>query len=140
QFQLISELASLAFRGPSDWFILAATLGAAFSLGWRREVRPFPFLLLATGAFLSFRACRDAWFVAIAAVAIIATSRSTDAVVDRFTLTKLRALLLAGAVVIMLVIVGWVRDISERRLQSALTEVYPVAAAAVAEARGYPGP
>ena len=140
QFQYISELASLPFRGPSDWFVLVVTLGATFSLGWRREIQPFPLFLLAAGAFLSFRARRDAWFVAIAAVAIIATSRSTDAVVDRFTLTKLRALLLAGAVVIMLVVVGWVRDISERRLQSALAEAYPVAAAAVVEARGYPGP
>ena len=140
QFQYITEMASLQFRGPSDWFVLAATLGAAFSVGWRRDVRPFPLLLLTTGAFLSFHARRDAWFVVVTAVSIMATSRSTDAVVGRFALTKLRAFLVVGAVVIVLVVVGWMRNLSEYSLESALAESYPNAAAAVVEERGYPGP
>ncbi len=140
QFQYVTELLSLSFRSPWDWFVLAATLGAAFSLGWRREVRPFPLLLLAAGAFLSFRARRDVWFVVIAAVAFIATSHSTKAVADRFALTKRRVLLVAAGVVAVLVGVGWIRNISERHLESALAEKYPVAAAAVVEQRGYPGP
>src|SRR2546427_4779728 len=115
-------MAPLQFRGPSDWFVLAATLGAAFSVGWRRDVRPFPLLLLAAGAFLSFRSRRDAWFVVVAAVSLIATSRSTDAVVDRFGLTKLRALLVVGAVIIVLVVIGWMHNLSEHSLESALAE------------------
>ncbi len=140
QFQYITEMAPLQFRGPSDWFVLAATLGAAFSVGWRRDVRPFPLLLLTTGAFLSFHARRDAWFVVVTAVSIIATSRSTNVVVDRFALTKLRTFLVVGAVIIVLVVVGWMRNLSEHSLESALAESYPSAAAAVVEERGYPGP
>jgi hypothetical protein len=140
QFQYISELLALSFRSPWSWFVLAATLGAAFSLGWRREVRPFPLLLLAAGAFLSFRARRDVWFVVIAAAALIATFHSPKAVADRFALTKRRVLLVAAGVVVVLVVVGRIRNISERHLESALAENYPVAAAAVVEERGYPGP
>jgi len=140
QFQYVTELLALSFRSPWSWFVLAATLGAAFSLGWRREVRPFPLLLLAAGAFLSFRASRDVWFVVIAAAALIATFRSPKAIADRFALTKRRVLLVAAGVVAVLVVVGRIRNISERHLESALAEKYPVAAAAVVEERGYPGP
>jgi len=139
-FEYILELLALSFRSPWDWFVLAATLGAAFSLGWQREVRPFPLLLLAAGAFLSFRARRDIWFVVIAAAALIATFRSPKAVADRFALTKRRVFLVTAVVVAVLVIVGRVRNISERHLESALAEKYPVAAAAVVEERAYPGP
>jgi hypothetical protein len=139
-FQYVNELLALSFRSPWSWFVLAATLGAAFSLGWRREVRPFPLLLLAAGAFLSFRARRDVWFVVIAAVALIATCRPTKAVAHRFALTKWRVLLVAAGVVAVLVVVGRVRNISENHLESALVEKYPVAAAAVVEERGYLGP
>ena len=139
-FYYITELHALLFRQPSDWFVLAATLLAAFSLGWRQDVRPFPLLLLVTGAFLSFRAFRDAWFVAIAAVTIIAPSCSTAASADRFALTKLRVFLVAGVVAFMLVAVGKLRHISDPHLESALAKTYPVAAAAVVEERGYSGP
>ncbi len=140
QFQYVSELLAPSFRSPWDWLVLAATLGAAFSLGWRREVRPFPLLLLVAGAFLSFRARRDVWFVVIAAAALIATSHSTKALADRFALTTRRVLLVAAGVLVVLVGVGRIRNISERHLKSALAEKYPVAAAAFVEERGYPGP
>jgi hypothetical protein len=96
--------------------------------------------LLTAGAFLSFRARRDIWFVVIAAAALIATFRSPKAVADRFALTKRRVFLVTAGVVAVLVIVGRVRNISERHLESALAEKYPVAAAAVVEERAYPGP
>ncbi len=139
-FQYINEFASLGFRSPSDWFVLAATLGAAFLLGWRREVRPFPLLLLAAGCFLSFRARRDVWFVVVAAVAIIATLRSTEPAADRFALTKLRALLVTGGVAVLLVVVGWTTNFSERHLEAMVAKKFPVVATAIVEKHGYPGP
>jgi hypothetical protein len=139
-FRYTSELAALGFRALEDWFVLTAALGATFSLGWSRQVRPFPILLLAAGTFLSFRASRDSWFVVVAAVTIMATCRSTVGVVDRFVLTKRHVLLVAGTTVAMLVVVGRLHHISESRLESTLAETYPVAAAAVIEERSYTGP
>jgi hypothetical protein len=139
-FNYVEELLALKFRSLSDWCILATALGGVFVLGWRREVRPFPYLLLAAGAFLSFRARRDVWFVVVAAIAIMATGRSTAADTQRFGLTKRQGLLVSGALVVMLVVVGWRQNITEHHLEAVLSENYPVAAAAVVEARGYPGP
>jgi hypothetical protein len=137
----ISDLVSLQFRSPADWLVLALTLGAAFFLGRRREIRPFPFLLIAAGAFLSFRARRDAWFVVIAAVSILATSHClSQMLLDRFAVTRLRGLILAGAVLIGVVGVGWFQDISPHNLNLAVAKLYPAAAAAEVEKRGYAGP
>jgi hypothetical protein len=139
-FRYVSEFAALGFRSPVDWFVLAATFGAAFSLGWWRQTQPFPLLLLAVGAFFSFRASRDVWFVVVAAVAIIATRHATVGGVERFRLSRCRVLLVVGAVMAVLVVVGRLRHISEEHLQAVVAERYPVAAAAVIEERGYTGP
>jgi hypothetical protein len=139
-FQYVSEFVALGFRSLADWCVLAATLGAAFSLGWWRQTQPFPLLLLAAGAFLSYRARRDVWFVVVAAVGIIATRHATVGSVERFLLTRGRILLVVGAVMAMLVVVGRLRHISEEHLQAILAEHYPAAAAAIIEERDYPGP
>jgi len=139
-FQYIFELNALRFRSPADWFVLFATVGAAFSLGWRREVRPFPLLLLAAGCILSFRARRDVWFVVVTAVTILATLWSTGAITDRFALTKLRAIFVTVVVIAVLIVIGRIRNISERHLEAAVAKVYPVEATAVVEKHGYPGP
>jgi hypothetical protein len=139
-FRYVNELVALRFRSPADWCVLAATLGAAFSLGWQRQLQPFPLLLFAAGAFLSFRSSRDVWFVVVAAVAIIATRHATVGVVERFPLTRGRVLLVVGAVMAVLVVAGRFRHISQEHLQAVLAERYPVAAAAIIEERGYPGP
>jgi hypothetical protein len=60
--------------------------------------------------------------------------------VERFLLTRCRVLLVVGAAMAVLVVVGRVRHISEEHLQAVLAERYPVAAAAVIEERGYTGP
>lgn len=139
-FQYISELNAPGFRVLPDWFVLAVTLAAVFSLGWHREVRPFPLLLLAAGTFLAFRARRDVWFVVVAAVTVLAASRSTGAVAERFALTNLRALCIAGGVVIALVLAGRIPRVSGPELESGLAKKYPTAAAAFIEGHGYTGP
>jgi len=141
-FQYISELTAPSFRVLPDWFVLALTLSAVFSLGWRRETRPFPLLLLATGTFLAFRARRDVWFAIVAAVTLIAMSRSNGTVVtaDRFALTRVRTLFIAGAVVTALVLIARTRHISGPDLQSALAKKFPAAAVAVVKERGFTGP
>ncbi len=137
---VITELQPLPFRDPYSWIVLFAALGAAFSLGWQRNVRSFPLLSLVAGAFLSFRARRDLWFIVIVAVPAIANLLSTSCPTHRFPLTKLRVALVAGAVIIAVIVIGWKRNITEAHLESVVAEQYPVAAAAVVEDRGYQGP
>lgn len=140
QFRDIIEMHSLAFDAPWDWCVLALALLAAFSLGRRHQLRPFPILLLITGALLSFRARRDAWFVVIAAATIIAETFSTTPSTDRFPITWLRAAICAGMVLGVLLIIGWYRNLSERRLEAVVAMNYPVAAVAAVQERGYSGP
>ena len=140
QFRDIVEMQSLGFRDPWDWFVLAATLGAVFALGWRKNIRPFPLLLLAAGAFFSFRARRDVWVVVTAAVAIIATACSTAGRMERFSLTKLRVACVVGMIFIVIAVVGWRRDISIAHLETVVMENYPTAATAFVKERGYSGP
>ena len=137
----IAEHAALDFRVVWDWAVLAITGLAAFALGrWAKKLSAFEVLLLVVAACFSFYARRDVWFVVIVALAVIVTSRSSAATMDRFALTKVRALLVAGGVVSVLLVFGWVYNLSERYLESVLAKIYPVAAAAVVEERGYPGP
>jgi hypothetical protein len=141
-FEFVSELRALSFRTPWHWFVLGAALGAAFSLGRAREIQTFPLLLFVTGALLSFRAARDAWFVVVVSIAIIAASCSAlkEKEMDRFALTRFRSLVVAGLVFVAVVIFARVRNISESSLESVVGEKYPVAATAVVEERGYTGP
>jgi hypothetical protein len=76
----------------------------------------------------------------VAAIAIIATGRASVEATQRFVLAKRQGLLVSGALVIILMVVGCRQNITERHLAAVLSERYPVAAAAVVEARGYPGP
>jgi hypothetical protein len=139
-FQVIEEMQPLPFREPYSWFVLFLALAAAFSLGWQRDVRPFPLLSLIAGAFLSFRARRDLWFIVIVAMPIIANLRPTSFPIQRFLLTKLRVALVTGALIIAIIVICWKRNISEAHLESVVAEYYPAAAAAVVEGRGYQGP
>jgi hypothetical protein len=139
-FQVIAEALPLPFRDPYSWIVLFSTLAAAFSLGWQRDVHPFPLLTLITGILISFRGRRDVWFVVIVAMPIIANVRPTPYPIQRFLLTKLRVALVTGALIIALIVIGWKRNISEAHLESVVAQYYPAAAAAVVEERGYQGP
>jgi hypothetical protein len=140
-FEIILEFQPLPFREPWSWIVLFTALAAAFSLGRQRDLRPFPLLAFIAGAFLSFRTRRDLWFIVFTAVPIIAASvRSSVDPAQRLSMTKLRATLIAGAVIVAVIVIGWSREISEAHLEAAVAEKYPAAAAAVVEAQGYRGP
>ncbi len=139
-FQIIIEFQPLPFRDPSSWFVLFSALGAAFSLGRQRNVRPFSVLALVAGIFLSFRARRDVWFVVGIAIPIIAASLPSTDPTQRFRVTKPRVALVSGALIIALIVIGWKGNISGTHLESVVGEYYPAAAAAVVKERGYQGP
>ena len=139
-YRYVTELAAPDFRYAWAWAMLAMAGAAAAALGRRTTGSLFEILLLAVSACFAFRATRDGWFLVIAAAAVLVTSRRTDGVAERFALTKFRALLVAGAVVVVLMMVGRLRDFSARHIEAETAKIFPVSAAAVVEERGYPGP
>jgi hypothetical protein len=138
-FDLIMELQAPNFRFPTDWMMLALTLGAVFVLGRQRTLAVFPTLVLAAGVMVSFRAARDAWFVTVVALAIIAGAQRSDGTA-RYRLSATR---IAMAVVLTTLVVAAVvltKEISPRGLEAGVRKKFPVAAAAVIEERRYGGP
>jgi len=129
-FQNIAELHPLFFRNPVDWIFLALMLTASCVLGWRRESAPFPYLLLALGAFLSFRARRDIWVGAVAAVAVLADRRVIQAAADHFELTAAKILTVALSVLVALAGTARLRNINEPALWTHVRETFPADAAA----------
>ncbi len=71
-WSVIQELVAMSFRSPANWIILAATVGAAFALGWRRRARLLLVMLLALGVYLGFRSQRDAWLALLVGLCILA--------------------------------------------------------------------
>ena len=74
-YQHVLELQSMNFRHPAHWMALGLTLYAAYRLGVRQERRAFPPLFLLAGVAFAFRANRDVWVAALAAVTVIALAR-----------------------------------------------------------------
>ena len=136
----VNEHLPLRLGSFPEWLVLILTLATVFSIGWRRQIQPFPLLLLTAGIFLSFRARRDVWFVVVTAATIIATPRFREPAAENFTVTKLRLTFVAAAILVALSVVGWIRNISENHLQEMVAKAYPVSATAIVERRGYPSP
>jgi hypothetical protein len=139
-YHVLSELKAMEFRAPPDYFVLVLTLGAAFTLGRRQDVKPFWTLLFLASALLSFRSRRDVWFVVTIAVALIASSTSVISSSGRYILTRGQILFIIAAVGVLLVFTAHANHVSEGELQLAVARTFPVAAAKVVEDRGYPGP
>ncbi len=140
EYGYITELAAPNFRSAWAWAMLAMAGAAAASLGRRTRGSSFEILLLVVSACFAFRAARDGWFLVIAAAAVLATSHRTEGGAEQFALTTFRALLVAGAVAVVLMTVGWLRDFSETHIEAETAKIFPAAAAAAVEARRYPGP
>jgi hypothetical protein len=140
-YNLVLELLASGFRMPWEWAMPVLVGAAAFALGRRREQSAFDVLLLSVASFLALRARRDVWFAVLAALAVLTTARRPiPAPVDRFALTRSRASLVAGAVILMLAAVAWCRDLSQAHLEEEVAANYPARAAAIVDQRGYRGP
>lgn len=140
-FRYVSELQAPDFRYPTDWYVLLITLGATAIIAWRREIRLFPVLLLLTGAFLFFHAKRDAWFVVVAGLTIMAARRSSQPNDSGcYHPSKPQVFVTAGLVGVLLLLVSRTQNISESGLQKAVAEVFPETAVSIVEERGYSGP
>ncbi len=140
-YNLVLELLASGFRMPWEWAMPVLVGAAAFALGRRRERSAFDLILLAVASFLALRARRDVWFAVLAALAVLANARRpAGAPADVCPMTRSRASLVAGAVVVMLAAVAWCRDLSQGHLEEEVAANYPARAADVVERRGYRGP
>jgi hypothetical protein len=71
-YNYISELLAMDFRQPQHYATLLLALGAAVTIGWRRNPRPIWLILLSVTSALAFRSVREIWFLAIVCACIIA--------------------------------------------------------------------
>lgn len=148
-YRYVLELLAPTFRHPAHWATLAMAGAAAFMLG-RRPQRSFFHLALLSGAvILSFRSVRDIWTVVLASAAILAGPPSGSrplkvgcgvAADGTGTLTRLDKVIVAGAVVSILLTLGYFRGLSGFNRESSFSKDYPVQASAFVEKLGYPGP
>jgi hypothetical protein len=136
-FVFLAELQAPPFRLIFDWLALALLLAAAFALGRQRTASPFLLLLLATGAFVAFRARRDVWFLVIVSVTILAMARASF-VVARRPLSGWHRVLVVMIALAATLSLGLTRAAASR-LDRALAETFPVEAAAFVERAGYRG-
>jgi hypothetical protein len=139
-FQNIEELHPMFFQTPEDWLVLSLALGAAFALGWHREAGLFPYLLLAMGAFLAFRARRDAWVLVVASLAIISERQTNGSLDEEIKLTAGKWISVAGGVILSLFAIGAYRNISESSLMTHVAKTFPADAVAFVKKSNLNGP
>jgi hypothetical protein len=139
-FQNISEMHPMFFHSPTDWIVLALALLAAFALGWQRKWLPFPTLLLLMGAFLAFRARRDAWVLVLIAIGLIGDAGRRATYGNPSKLTRRQIAMSALAVVLVLYSTHVARQISEAHLQSEVDRKFPVGAVSYIKTNQLPGP
>jgi len=140
-FRWVNELRALEFREPTDWLMLAMTGAAFFALG-RRKLTAFPVLLLVGATFFAFRARRDVWFLTLACLYVLATTRSERAEQDdRSPSLPWSARAKIGlALLALALLLGWVRDLSPSGLERHVANVFPVEAANAVRDGDFQGP
>ena len=74
----IQELRAPGFRSLESWALLGMVLAVAWSVGRSGVKRPFLLLLAGVAAVIAFRSARDAWFVVVTALPVLATSLATS--------------------------------------------------------------
>jgi len=122
---------AMGFRQPQDYALMLVTMGAFLALGLGRSRDAFKILLMIGSTALSFYAQRDAWVVALAAIAVIgeeigAAAERTGASQKRWRFEALTACGLSAAVLALAVVLLIPR--SQTVLLSKVAQSYPVAA------------
>lgn len=139
-FQNISELHPMFFRSADSWLVLILTIAAAFVLGRQRKWLPYPTLLFLMGAFLAFRARRDAWFLLLVGIWIISECVRSSTYGSSFQLSKRQIAIGGVAIAVALYFASVGRQISEEHLQAVVETRFPVKAVNYVRANQFPGP
>jgi hypothetical protein len=140
-YGIFAELKAMDFRELSDWFVLGLLGAAAYVLGRRGRLPTFDVLLLAAGAYFSFHAKHDLWFVVLAGCAVVAGRRVRCADQgERSAQRTLRPVHVAVLVGVMVLIVGSTRGLSEQNLRAQVAAEFPAAAVDYIDAHDCDGP
>jgi hypothetical protein len=140
-YRFINELKALEFRDVCSWVMLAFVGAAAFALGRRPRQGYFDLILLAAGAFLSFRMRRDVWVVIVAALYVLSTRPRPAVLPDqRFGWSAWRAAVVGAGVVALIFLAATLRHVTNANMEREAAKLFPVAAAKVVAENGYPGP
>lgn len=136
---MIQELSAMAFNSFLHYVLLLLTAAAFFAVGWQKNLDPFKLALLIVASVVAFRTQRDAWFVAICAVAFIADSG--DAESSSTPVLKLPEL--AGVLAVLAVLIFLTArntGFTTRDLDRAISREYPVNAVNFVRQNAFPGP
>ncbi len=124
-YSMITELQALSFEGVSHFVELLLASVAFFALGWRKKIDPFQLALMTIASVFAFRTTRDAWFLCITAIAIIAdASAAPDRSVQRARLPEFGVVALAS--MILLLLVARNTDFNSRGLDALISQEFPV--------------
>ena len=138
-YQSITELQALSFRTSAHYIQLLLVAAGFFALGRSRKgVDLFKLALLTIATVVAFRTTRDAWFVCIPCLAVIAEQcapeqREAPAPVLQRTVEFVAA-------IVMLVLLGRVYDVNDASLKQTMALRLPVHSAEYINANHLPGP
>jgi hypothetical protein len=140
-YRIITELQSLDFRDLYAWPVLGLFAAAAFALGRRPGLSSFDVLLLAGTAYASFHTRRDLWFVVLAALAVLTTApRPAADPAGRFVPPRWGLPFVAAGVLVVLLLVGVQRRLTEAGHREAIAAKLPEGAVAYLKDHPHPGP
>lgn len=148
-YSIIVELQPINFRGVSHYVQLLLTCAGFFALGWRKKIDLFKFSLLTIATVVAYRTMRDSWFICIPAAAVLAdlpadetssndTPNETAAPASSLTWPECAGL--GAFVAVALVLFAQNTDFTERGLDRAISNIYPVNAINFLRRNPQPGP
>lgn len=141
-YSVIIELQPLSFTHYSHFIELFIGAAGFYAVGWRKQFDLFKLALLTVASAVAYRTMRDAWFICLSAAACLADIPASETAESRREWTISWRELAGGAagVVILLLIAAPVVDFSERGLDRAISNDFPVNAINFLRRNPMPGP
>ena len=138
-YAAIIELQPLSFRGISHYVELLLAGFGFFAVGWRKKIDLFKLTMMTICSVVAFRTMRDAWFVVIPAAACIVDFPAPESERDPAE-NWMQNFGVAAAVAVLLLIIAPQTKFTERELDRAISNLYPVNAVNFLRRNPQPGP
>lgn len=137
-YKMIIELQALSFDYFNQYVELLLASAAFFALGWQRKIDPFKLALLVLASIFAFRTWRDAWFVCVVAVAVIADFPAPEQEREPIRLSGWATVIVAS--VLLLFLAARNTDFNTRGLDRLISSEYPVDAVNFLRRNPFGGP